>query len=188
MPFGLGFFAVAGAGAAGGASSFDLLETVTPSGTDLISFTGLGSYSAYKHLQLRMTLRNTSGTTAFDGIQIQMNSDTGSNYTVHELRGFGGLVGTSATINDSGISLSYCYAGGSSGSNIFGALVADILDFNVTTKNKTVRSLSGVLTSSPVLALESGVWRNTAAITSLQVSGRGRNFASGTRISLYGIK
>ena len=47
MPFGLGFFATAGAGAAG---SFDLLETqVLGSAQASVTFSSLGTYSNYKH-------------------------------------------------------------------------------------------------------------------------------------------
>jgi hypothetical protein len=188
MPIPLGVLAVAGAGAAG-AGAYDLLETVTPSGTDSVSFTGLGSYSSYRHLQLRMTLRNTSTGTGFDGIQIRLNGDSGSNYAWHDLRGFAGSVASSAQAGDSGMSINYCYAGGSSGSGIFGVVVADILDFNLTTKNKTIRALQGaVVGSNPAVALGSAFRNNTAAITSIEVNGRGRNFATGCRISLYGIK
>jgi hypothetical protein len=78
--------------------------------------------------------------------------------------------------------------------NQFGMGVIDILD-PYQTKNKTVRALTGFLSSDTAgysgtqIKLNSGVFLNTASITSLTLDQAfGSNFQSGTRFSLYGIK
>jgi surface protein len=64
----------------------------------------------------------------------------------------------------------------------------DILDAYSTTKNKTVRSLFGGVGSDVFSSsLASGLFPSTASITSLDIS-TFNTFATGTRISLYGIK
>jgi hypothetical protein len=65
----------------------------------------------------------------------------------------------------------------------------DILDYGVTTKNTTMRALNGGHEYNWI-ALASGVWMNTAAVTSITFNMplTSANFVSGTRFSLYGIR
>jgi hypothetical protein len=65
----------------------------------------------------------------------------------------------------------------------------DVLDFSATTKNKTIRTLSGSAASSqPVIQLTSGFQNSTSAITSITILGRDGQVAQNSRFSLYGIK
>jgi len=66
--------------------------------------------------------------------------------------------------------------------------VLDILDAYSTTKNKTIRSLSGMTGGANNLQLYSGLWNNTAAISSLNIFPGATNFVAGSRFSLYGIR
>jgi hypothetical protein len=72
--------------------------------------------------------------------------------------------------------------------NQYGAMVIDILDPFETTKNTVIRALGGFASSE--ISLNSGVWLNTAALTSLTFSKYGENggYETGSRFSLYGIK
>lgn len=189
MPFGLGFFATAGAGGAVG--SFDLLETQVLTGTQAtITFSNISSYAGtYQHLQIRAVTRNTStvgggNTYGANGI-IRFNGDSASNYRTHYLQGDG----STALSGDYG-SVPGIYVqdlGGtwaSNTANIFAASVIDLLDPYETTKNKTTRALTGVRR----IQLNSGFWNNTAAINALTITQDGSQFAIGSRFSLYGIK
>ena len=192
MPIPLGVLAVAGAGAAGGGGSFDLLETtVLGTATSTVTFSGLGSYSDYKHLQLRIVSRRPAGgdflTSGSWGLQF--NSDTASNYSWHRLAGAGGSV-----LSDGGGSNSYgpdnvVHGVPNSPTGSFGASITDILDFSNTSKYKTIRVLAGVSDSVKAeIDLNSGSWRNLNAITSITIKERWGNFAVNSRFSLYGIK
>jgi hypothetical protein len=68
--------------------------------------------------------------------------------------------------------------------------IIDIHDYASTTRNKTVRSFEGSDNNGTGdVTLVSGLWLNTAAVTSATVSVLGGiNYAAGTTISLYGIK
>jgi hypothetical protein len=78
---------------------------------------------------------------------------------------------------------------GSNADNNSSATVCDILDPFSTTKNTTIRSLSGhPVGTSTRIALYSGAWNNTASITSITLLAEGTNYAATTRLSLYGIK
>jgi len=190
MPFGLGFFATAGAGAAG---SFDLLETQVLTGSAAsVTFSSLSSYaSTYQHLQVRWVAKSIRS--GFDGDDFfwQMNGDTNSsNYTSHYLRGSGSTV-SSAANNASiyfGLISNFMPAGNYTSEFMSG--VTDILDPFETTKNKTVRTLAGAITSSYAIdiTLSSGMLLSTSAISSFTMKTRLANLAANSRFSLYGIK
>jgi hypothetical protein len=176
--------------ASGLANDFDLLETTLLSTTTAsVTFSSLGSYSAYKHLQLRIVTRgdtNWGGTT-----YLRMNSDTGSNYARHALAGFGSSVASNGNSSAAFIALPFTTADASEPvAQAFGGSVIDILDFANTSKNTTVRGLGGTKRSDSGAGIEmkSGVWINTAAVTSLTISGSSGTFLAGSRFSLYGIK
>jgi hypothetical protein len=191
MPIPLGVLAVAGAGAAGGASSFDLLETVVTAGTTTadITFSSLNTYSDYKHLQIRYTVKFNSGTTGTTAMNVQLNADTAANYSRHFLQGTGASVNSVGSANTSNIQL-FDAATRPSETDNYGAGVIDILDFSSSNKNTTIRALHGALTpSESYIYLSSGVWRNTAAVTSIKLfSVSGFNYSANCRFSLYGIK
>jgi hypothetical protein len=73
--------------------------------------------------------------------------------------------------------------------NIFGTAVFDLLDYTNTSKYKTTRSLTGHdKNGSGLIVLYSGLWLNTAAVTSITVLPNTGNFNQYTSAALYGIK
>jgi hypothetical protein len=181
----LGILNAQAAGAAGGA--YDLLETqVLTSSASSVTFTGLGSYSDYKHLQIRMITRNDG---AFSGgtIVLTINSDTGTNYSDHRLRGDGSSVTSAGFTSQTNAALG-AGAGATNGANQFAATVIDVLDFSSSSKNTTFRSLSGVAADSrTIIELDSALYISTNAVTSIQIADSA-DFIAGSRFSLYGIK
>jgi hypothetical protein len=177
-----------GASSVAAGNAFELLETTTLTGTQAtVSFSNLNSAygSIYQHLQIRATGRTTRGGFLSDVLKLEFNSDTTSgNYKYHQLFGNGSAL-TSAT----NPYFSFATAVDAS-TNLFGAIVLDILDPFETTKNKTVRSLGGH-TSGSDQAIEVGSmgWFSTAVVTSIELkSWTGNSWVSGTRFSLYGLR
>lgn len=152
--------------------------TVGAGGSSSISFTSIPS--TYKHLQIRLSAINT---TAFGDIYMQFNSDTGSNYKAHYLYGNGSTASAGVLTQTS------IYAGFiSTGSNT-GVGITDILDYTNTNKNKTTRTLMGAdRNGSGDVALTSGLWLNTAAITSITIFPGTNSFAQYSSFALYGVK
>lgn len=191
MPIPLGILAVAGAGAAGG-GAYDLLETtVLTSSASSVTFSSLGSYSDYKHLQLRIVARRGDSAGTYTTIRMRMNGVTSGSYAYHRLEGDGSSVVSAADgTSDTRIEFA-AISGDDSGTNpadSFGAVIADILDFSSSSKNTTVRALSGFASSgNSRIRLASGLFNNTAAVTSLEVYNT-VNFEIGSRFSLYGVK
>lgn len=172
-------------------NSYESISTVSVTsggGSASLSFTSIPS--TYKHLQIRGIARNTSAGTASDYILLKLNSDTGSNYAFHWLYGTGSAAGATASINRSNLPIGTCWET-SALANSFSAVVCDILDYQNTNKYKTTRSLGGGDTnggSYQEVNFMSGLWRDTAAITQIDVSSSDGNLAQYSSFALYGIR
>ena len=179
-----------GGAAGGGGGAYDLLETTTlSSSASSVTFSGLGSYSDYAHLQIRAVVRESSGAGGYTNSQLTLNGDTGSNYSWHYMGGQGSSVSSVGYGTQPNVRLQSFAPGDGSPSGIFGAGVIDILDFNNGSKNSTVRALHGAITSTNNgIFLTSGAWFNTDAITSINFAIGSNSWVAGCRFSLYGIK
>ena len=182
IPFGI----FAAAGAVPGA--YELISTtVLGSAASSVTFSSLGDYSStYKHLQIRSVAKTTTVGDGAEALVLRFNSDSGSNYARHFLSGNGSSVSSGATT-----SANYVGAGlvtTNSSIAAFAGNVCDVLDAYSTTKNKTIRTLAGHPGSLVFIQLLSGVWLNTASITSMTLSPSLGNFITGSRFSLYGIR
>ena len=188
MPIPLGILAVAGAGA-GAAGSFDLLETTLIStNTASVTFSNLNNYSAYKHLQLRVTSR-TNVAANVESVNVFFNNDTAANYAEHLIFGDGSSVTSVGGGSTDSPTLYVSTANNFTSSNVFAVAVIDILDFSNSSKNTTSRSFTGYEGSVDRVQLCSTLWNNTAAVTSIKFQPElGGSFVSGSRFSLYGVK
>ena len=185
----LGIFSAAGAGGGVALSDYELISsTILGSNTASVNFTGLGDYSStYKHLQVRVVAR-TVRTEVNDSIITRFNADTGSSYAWHRLFGSGSSVSSGAGTTQTSI-LTGETSGNTNTTSAFMTTVIDILDPYSTTKNKTIRFLNGGAATFTHIQLGSGLWINTASVTSFQLLPlNSANFLTGSRFSLYGIK
>jgi hypothetical protein len=170
--------------------SYDLLATtILTSSAASVTFSSLGDYATnYQHLQIRYAAR-TSVAGNGDGMFMRMNSDTGSNYARHYLQGTGSAVQSDAATSQTSITNFAQLSGNNSTANDFAAGVIDILDPFETTKNTTIRALSGQAGSETRIRLGSGFYNNTASITTIFLATiNSANFLTGSRFSLYGLR
>lgn len=168
------------------AGAFDLLETTTlASDTASVTFSGLDTYTDYKHLQLRIVGRtDRSDTVSFPGVQV--NGDTGSNYANHQIDGDGSTASSVAELNRTNAVAGSLTAANNS-ANYFSAIILDVFNFADNNKNTTFKALSGNVENR--LRYASGLYINTAAVTSITfVNNFSDSFVSGSRFSLYGIR
>ena len=176
----------------GAAGAYDLLETqVLTSSAASVTFTGLGSYSDYKHLQIRAVARSNRPAAVSSLVLFRLNSDTGSNYAWHELIGSGSSVSSDAGTSTTSMAYLWRIAGPNADADAYGAMVGDLLDFSDTNKYSTFRLLQGSIhgASQVEIGLGSGLWMNTAAVTSIDIiEGFSSTFTIGSRFSLYGIR
>ena len=174
--------AQAEAAAPAAAGSYDLLETEILTGSQAsVTFSSLGDYASdYQHLQLRAVHLHTSSNGTILG---QFNSDTGSNYRVHALRGNG----TAVSSADYGSRTSLVLGVDVPNTTTAAAMVTDLLDPFNSNKYTTVRSLAGY-GSGGNINLYSGLWLNTNALTTITLSSASGDFNTGSRFSLYGLR
>ena len=152
-------------------------ETVGVGGTGTVTFGSIPG--TYKHLQIRIH----DMPSADHNITMRFNSDTGSNYSYHNLSGNGSTVISTAVAPEN-----LMYLPGTSGGLTFPlVVVCDILDYADTNKFKTVRALGGNDNNSTqgAIAFRSNNWRSTSAVTTITLSG---SFAQYSSFALYGIK
>lgn len=177
----LGIVAASGGGAAG---SFESISSNSPTTGSSITFSTIPS--TYQHLQIRYLILTTLDGYSAD---LRFNSDSGSNYARHYLEGDGSTAFAAGNASStyikaapySGIVNSYPTVG-----------IIDIHDYASTSKNKTVRVFCGndnnATETDEGISLMSGIWMNTNAINSITLTLGAGVFASGSVISLYGIK
>lgn len=172
-------------GAAAGA--YDLLETqILTSSAASVTFTGLGSYTDYKHLQIRMAVRSTRSNANFDLFYSRFNGISTNSYAWHYLRGNGSSVSSGSGTSQTALNLGYLETDFTS-SNQASPAIMDILDFSSNNKNTTIRTFVGN-TITPYLNFNSGVFLNTSAITQIELYPNSGDFSTGSRLSLYGVK
>ena len=167
---------------------FESIATVTvgSGGAANVEFTSIPG--TYQHLQIRAIGRNTTAATGLDGVFAQFNSDTGSNYARHNLIGNGTSASASATTSTTVMVFGQIPKNNETADR-FGVFVCDILDYANTNKYTTTRSLLGTdLNGSGEVRLTSGLWQNSAAVTSIKLTCETNNFAQYSHFALYGIK
>ena len=161
--------------------------TYTPIATQTLgSATATVTFSSipgtYTDLVLVISGR-VSSTTGNNNSAIRFNSDSGNNYSMTRLTGDGSAAASDRVANTS-------YAGwalvANSASSEFSPLIYNIQNYSNTTTYKTLLG-RGNWTASFVSATVS-MWRNTAAITTIDITQTGTNWVTGSTFTLYGIK
>ncbi len=168
-------------------TAYESIATTTVS-TSVSSVTFSSIPATYTHLQLRWIARSDRAATQ-DFVDIRLNSDTGANYAAHLLSGDGAAASAAAYVSNTSVGLIFMPAASSTGS-VFGVGVMDILDYTNTNKYTTTRTLGGAdINGSGRIVLGSGVWMNTAAVTTLTIiTDNASTFTQYSKFALYGIK
>lgn len=157
--------------------TYDLIEEqVLSSAQASVTFSSIPG--TYKDLVLEIVGTNSGST---DDIQLRFNSDTGSNYSRTFLEGTGSAANSNRNSNVTGAFL----GGYVTGSANFCSYI-QFMSYANTNVNKT-QIARGNIPSAYVYATV-GLWRNTAAITTVlvgwQASGQ---YGSGTTFRLWGV-
>lgn len=175
--------------------AYDSLATITVASENVTSITFDNIPNDYKHLQIRAITRSsrTVGGLPFEENTLVFNTYVfAPNYSRHHIGGNG------TNYYSEGYSSKEYTTGGFAASstnvlNSFGTSIIDILDYSSTTKNKTVRVLSGVENNgSGSIMQSSGAWHLTDAITkitfTLSDQVNGSKYVQNTEFTLYGVK
>ena len=181
----------AGGGAVG---DYNLLETVEVASTaSSITFSSLSAYATdYKHLQIRAVTRDTRAISGANNVIMRFNGDSGAGnyYHLHYLKGSDSSV-SAGSEGDASYILPYTEPSANDTTNAFGAAVIDLLDpfnSNKYTTSRSIRGLNLDAQYSTQSGLVSGLWYNTAALTSITFQPIVGSFSANSRLSLYGVK
>jgi hypothetical protein len=160
-------------------------QTYTPIATTTLASTA-ASYTfssipaTYTDLVVVATARNTTATYT---ATIRLNGDSGSNYSSTQLYGNGTTAGSNRDTSRTSIDNIYA-ASSADTANVFNTTLVHIMNYANSTTYKTVLSRSNL---NIQVAASVGLWRSTAAITSVGIFSAS-NFAAGSIFTLYGIK
>jgi hypothetical protein len=123
-------------------------------------------------------------TTSVDPL-IRFNSDTGSNYSYTRFSGNGTSVGNAQGVSTTSIPLCQAVGWPTTNPSFF---AIDIFSY-AGSRNKTIiETTSSDQNGSGLIESVTGLWRNTAAITSITFLVATSSIAAGTTATLYGIK
>ena len=184
MPI-LGIIASSFRSAAGPDGAYDALATVTVPSGGLASIDFAGIPNTYKHLQIRTIARSNGSAT---NLSLTFNGDTNNAnyYARHILYGDGSTAAAISNQTLTGITTGSVSANTTS---LVAPNIIDLLDYSNTSKNKTLRSLGGHdANGSGFIILGSGLWMNTAAINSVNITCFSGSFTEHTQFSLYGVR
>jgi len=162
-----------------------------PSTYEPIATTTLGSSNANitfssipsSYTDLRFVVTGTS-LSAFETLLVRFNSDTGSNYSQTRIVGTGAAAQsqreTSATSIRVGTSAGF-------GSTVTSFITMDLFSYAGSTNKTVLADISSDRNGAGSVEKIVGLWRNTAAITTILIN-NANQFNTGTTATLYGIK
>lgn len=154
-----------------------------------MSFTSIPS--GFRHLLIVGRMRVDTSAEG-DEVKVQFNGDTGGNYDFQQLYG-NSATAAASTIRATTSILALRSEAANSRADVFAAGICLVFGYSISGVEKTTLSINqtfGNLSADAdlLVLLRSGLWRNTAIITSIALSpNTGPNFVTGTRFQLYGI-
>jgi len=160
-------------------ATYEPIATTTLSTTAAnITFSSISS--AYTDLRVVLTGTATAAMTP----RIRFNSDTATNYSYTTIHGDGTSALSARGTSTSFISGTY---NTSWSSTLPAMLTIDVFSYAGSTHKTCLNTVSIDQNGSGSVERIVGLWRSTAAITTLQVYASTSTFASGTTATLYGI-
>lgn len=174
-------------------TDFYQIATTTVGSGGVASITFSSIPQTFTHLQIRASAQsNDTAASGFGNNRLNgfFNADeTATNYYSHYL-----IANGSAAVADNEQVAKWagdCTRNSSAG---WGTFVIDILDYTNTNKFTTTRCLTGWSNNDSTdgygsIRIVSGLWRNTAAVTSIKIAPEAAvNFKQYSIFSLYGVK
>ncbi|KAF1698364.1 hypothetical protein CSC62_05505 [Pseudoxanthomonas jiangsuensis] len=175
--------AAANGSGAGGAIA-KIGEVVTSGSQAVVTFTSIPA--TYRHLELRILGRGTASAVEANSA-IRFNGDSGNNYdSIRENRFGAGASGVAVSRIDA-----FSLAAANAPAGTASPVTICIPDYRGTTFHKSMTALSSIkqanATANEFMQTGSGYWRNTAAITQIDIALSAGNWVDGSVVSLYGL-
>ena len=174
-------------GGAGGGDFVRITETVTSSSQASVTFSSIAS--TYRDLQVRVRARCTATAVTVD-LLVRLNSDTGAHYDYEQMSFYSNGSGAAQAVAQTSWKMAEIPAA-SAPANAAGAAIIDIYDYRGTTFYKAANSRwngqNGTGTFSQGVGVNGGTWRDTSAVTAVDVFFSSGNFVNGSIVTLYGV-
>jgi hypothetical protein len=166
-------------------ATYALIETVTlGSATSSVTFNVSGLQ--YTDLILVCSARSSWATDEYDGLGFRFNGDSGNNYSTTFLAGSGSAASSFRESNQPQISTRIDPS--FSSNTFFSPIILQIQDYSNSATHKTALIRSNANIEFYKVSASVGLWRNTAAITSVFVGNARGNLVAGSTFNLYGIQ
>ena len=159
-----------------------IATTTLTSAAANITFSSISQ--AYTDLRLVVITRQDNNGSN-DSLRLRFNSDSGTNYSRTNLTGDGSSAASTRTANDDEINIVSYIPGTSATGGLYAVTTVDIMNYSNTTTYKTC--LIRTSNASAGTAATVGMWRSTAAISTIFMRVSGFNMTAGTTATLYGI-
>lgn len=153
-------------------------STVVGSATATITFSSIPS----TYTDLILVLNGATAGSIRDAI-VRFNSDSGTNYSLTEIKGDGSSATSSRASNITSAFFGY----NSAITTAFESVnIMHIQNYSNTTTYKT--AIARANTISRYVSATVNLWRSTSAINTVAVTISGGNYAAGSMLTLYGVK
>lgn len=153
-----------------------IASTTLSSAASAITFSGIPA----TFTDIRLVVVGVTSATAIN-VNFRVNSDTGTNFSLTQLAGSTAATGSVRNSNQTSL-IGYWQAGTDANPSTY---IVDLLSYANTSINKTILYSGGSMSE---IFRGVGLWRSTAAITSVSLFPASGNWNSGATGSLYGIK
>lgn len=156
--------------------------------SDVTSYSVTSIPGTYTDLRVVLNARSTLSPSQDSLWSITFNSDTATNYSSTMLRGNGSAASSLAQSSATAARLGYALTAGA-GSNMYSSIIFDIFNYAGSTNKTFLSNTAADWNGGGYTARIVGLWRSTSAITSFTLTdNNAANVATGTTITLYGIK
>lgn len=161
-----------------GATYEPIATTTLTTSQSSITFSTLGTYT-----DLRLVL-NFTATTSGGELDLQFNGDTATNYSNIEIYGDGANASAATWANKDSI---YIVGSVGASTSVISTAIIDFFNYRGSTNKSIVAEWASDRNGSGSVGRVAGLWRSTAAITSILLKLGSGSFATGSNASIYGI-
>lgn len=162
--------------------STEVAIATTTLGSAAASITFSSIVGTYTDLRVVLTVNTTSVDARI--VRCTFNGDTGANYSATRLQGNGTAAASSTSTGQANIPLTL---NATTSTTIPTLYTFDVFSYAGSTNKTILAEGNADKNGSGTVDRTVGLWRNTAAITSINITPSSGNFNTGTTATLYGI-
>jgi hypothetical protein len=161
---------------AAGSTYTPIATTTLGTAANSVTFTSFSGYT-----DVKLVVNASYNTAGEDYTCLQFNSDTGSNYSETPIKGNGTTASSAYAANRA-----FIFTQAVAGNGVRFMVECNFMNYANSTTYKTVLSRSNCASRDVTAGV--GLWRSTAAITTIKIYGlSGDTFQIGSTFTLYGI-